>query len=70
VGELPLALHHATLRDHEVIVDLIDAVADWLRTKNTDQWAQPWPSEEDRDHRIRQDLIAGKTWHTGRHDHS
>jgi GNAT superfamily N-acetyltransferase len=62
VGELPLALHRATLRDHEVIIDLIDAAAEWLRTKNTDQWAQPWPSEEDRDHRIRQDLIAGKTW--------
>lgn len=62
MGELPLALHRATPRDHEVIIDLIDAAADWLRTKNTDQWAQPWPSEEDRDHRIRQDLIAGKTW--------
>jgi ribosomal protein S18 acetylase RimI-like enzyme len=61
VGELPLALHRATLRDHDVIIDLIDAAADWLRTKNTDQWAQPWPSEEDRDHRIRQDLVAGKT---------
>ena len=62
MGDLPLALHIATLRDNDVIIDLIDAAADWLRTKNTDQWAQPWPSEEDRDHRIRQDLIAGKTW--------
>jgi ribosomal protein S18 acetylase RimI-like enzyme len=55
-------LHRATLRDHNVIIDLIEAAAEWLRTKNTDQWAQPWPSEEDRDYRIRQDLIAGKTW--------
>ncbi|HXZ73043.1 MAG TPA: GNAT family N-acetyltransferase [Streptosporangiaceae bacterium] len=62
MGELPLALHRATLRDHDVIIELINAAADWLRTKNTDQWAQPWPSEEDRNHRIRQDLIAGKTW--------
>jgi GNAT superfamily N-acetyltransferase len=62
VGELPLALHRATLRDHDVIIDLIEAAAEWLRTKNTDQWAQPWPSEEDRAHRIRQDLTAGKTW--------
>jgi ribosomal protein S18 acetylase RimI-like enzyme len=62
MGELPLALGRATQRDHDVIIDLIEAAADWLRTKNTDQWAQPWPSEEDRNHRIRRDLIAGKTW--------
>jgi GNAT superfamily N-acetyltransferase len=62
MGELQLALRRATERDHGVIVGLIDAAADWLRTKNTDQWAEPWPSEEDRGHRIRHDLIAGKTW--------
>jgi len=62
VGESPLTLHHATLRDHDVIIGLINAAADWLRTKNTDQWKQPWPSEEDRSHRIRRDLIAGRTW--------
>jgi GNAT superfamily N-acetyltransferase len=62
VEELPLALGRAVRRDHDVITGLIDAAAEWLRTKNTDQWAQPWPSEEDRAHRIRRDLIAGKTW--------
>jgi GNAT superfamily N-acetyltransferase len=62
VGELPLALRYAAERDHDIIVDLIDAAAAWLRTKNTDQWAQPWPSREDRDWRIRQDLISGNTW--------
>jgi ribosomal protein S18 acetylase RimI-like enzyme len=45
-----------------VIIRLIDDAAEWLRTKNTDQWAQPWPSKEDRSHRIRRDLVAGRTW--------
>ena len=72
--EFPLALRRAGEHDHHTVIGLIEAAADWLRTKNTDQWAQPWPSEEDRNHRIRQDLIAGETLdggrrHTGRHDH-
>ena len=62
VGELPLTLRRADRHDHDVIIALIDAAAEWLRTKNTDQWSQPWPSEEDRRHRILYDLIAGKTW--------
>jgi hypothetical protein len=48
--------------DHDAIVGLIDAAASWLRAKDTDQWAQPWRSEEDRSNRIRRDLTAGKTW--------
>ena len=55
-------LHRATERDHDVIIDLIDAAAEWLKTRNTDQWAQPWPSVEDRSHRILRDLRAGMTW--------
>jgi GNAT superfamily N-acetyltransferase len=62
MGEPSLTLRRATERDHDLIVGLIDEAADWLRTKNTDQWAQPWPSLEDRNHRIRRDLRAGKTW--------
>lgn len=57
-----LTLRCATENDHDPIVELIDQAAGWLRTKNTDQWAQPWPSEEDRSHRIVRDLRAGKTW--------
>jgi hypothetical protein len=30
-----LALRLATERDHDVIIRLIDAAAEWLRTKNT-----------------------------------
>lgn len=62
MGHSPLGLRRATEHDHDSIVALIDGAADWLRTKNTDQWAQPWPSEQDRSHRIQRDLRAGKTW--------
>lgn len=62
MGDSLLLLRRATGRELDVITGLIDQAADWLRTKNTDQWAQPWPSEEDRHHRIRRDLLAGKTW--------
>jgi hypothetical protein len=63
VGYLPIELHRADEDDHDVIVGLIDAATTWLRaTKDTDQWTQPWRSEEDRSNRIRRDLTAGKTW--------
>jgi len=60
--EFAVVLRRASVRDLNVIIGLIDTAADWLRTKNTDQWAQPWPSEKDRSHRILRDLRAGKTW--------
>jgi GNAT superfamily N-acetyltransferase len=44
------------------IIGLIDEAAEWLRTKGTDQWAQPWPSRADRDGRVRLSLRQGKTW--------
>ena len=62
MGEPRVVLCRAQKRDHDAITGLIETAAEWLRTKNIDQWAQPWPSEEDRSHRIIQDLIAGKTW--------
>src|ERR1700687_4877963 len=62
MGDFAVVLRRAGARDLHVIVGLIDTAADWLRTKNTDQWAQPWPSEEDRSHRILRDLRARKTW--------
>jgi GNAT superfamily N-acetyltransferase len=63
VGYLPLQLCRADENDHDAIVGLIEAAAQWLRlTKDTDQWAQPWRSEEDRSNRILRDLTAGKTW--------
>lgn len=52
----------ATLDDHREITNLIKEAAGWLRTKGTDQWAEPWPSPEERDERIRASLAAGSTW--------
>ncbi len=63
MGYLPLQLCRADENDHDAIVGLIEAAAQWLRlTKDTDQWTQPWRSEEDRSNRILRDLTAGKTW--------
>jgi GNAT superfamily N-acetyltransferase len=62
MGELRLTLRRADAGDYAATVGLVEAARRWLRTKNTDQWAQPWPSEEDRSHRIRAALEAGKTW--------
>src|SRR6202035_2347488 len=62
MGESIIVLRRASERDLDAIISLIDGAAEWLRTKNTDQWSQPWPSVEDRSHRILRDLRAGKTW--------
>ena len=63
MGYLRLQLCRADENDHDAIVGLIEAAAQWLRrTKDTDQWTQPWRSEEDRSNRILRDLTAGKTW--------
>jgi GNAT superfamily N-acetyltransferase len=62
MGALRLTLRRADARDYVAIIGLIEAARRWLRTKNTDQWLQPWPSEEDRHHRIRAALQVGKTW--------
>jgi GNAT superfamily N-acetyltransferase len=62
VRDAPLLLRRAADSDHDVVIGLIGEAAAWLRTSDTAQWAQPWPSSEERRHRIRRDLIAGKTW--------
>ncbi len=60
--EPQLLLRRATENDEEVLIHLIDEAADWLRTKGTDQWAEPWPSEEERRRRIKSSIRAGTTW--------
>ncbi len=62
MGMLPEALRQAGTDDFNVVIGLIEAAAEWLRTKNTDQWAQPWPNEDERDARILTGLRAGNTW--------
>jgi GNAT superfamily N-acetyltransferase len=57
-----LDLRQASTGDLEVIVRLIEGAAGWLRTKGTDQWAQPWPDRVGRDRRIVTHLGSGKTW--------
>jgi hypothetical protein len=52
----------ATPDDLEVILRLIENAAEWLRTKNTDQWSRPWPNKHERDIRVLRGLDAGKTW--------
>lgn len=61
--DVPLALSRATDDvDMAVIIRLIQEAADWLRTKNTDQWARPWPDRTGRDSMIRAAIGQGKSW--------
>jgi GNAT superfamily N-acetyltransferase len=42
---------------------LVREAAEWLRTsKDTDQWANPWPDRAGQRERILNDLLKGKTW--------
>jgi len=52
----------ATRRNLHDVLRLIDEASGWLRSKNTDQWAAPWPTRPERDERVRRDLHDGKTW--------
>lgn len=53
----------AEARDLEDIYGLIGEAAGWLQgTKNTDQWARPWPNRQARDARLRQAIEDHLTW--------
>lgn len=52
----------ATPADLELILDMIDDAAGWLRTRNTDQWSKPWPNRLERDLRVVRGLMACRTW--------
>jgi len=60
----PLVLARAGDNDLDlaVILRLVADAANWLRTKNTDQWARPWPDDAGREDRIRAALRQGKSW--------
>jgi GNAT superfamily N-acetyltransferase len=62
MGDPPPTVRLATERDEVAVITLLDEAIAWLRTKDTDQWAKPWRTEEDRRARISRDLQAGKTW--------
>src|SRR5215472_2069438 len=53
----------AEARDLEDIHGLIGEAAGWLQgTKNTDQWARPWPNRQARNIRLRQAVDDRLTW--------
>jgi len=52
----------ASHKNQEAVIRLIDEASSWLRTKNTDQWARPWPSEKKRNRRIHRGLRKKQTW--------
>jgi len=63
MDETSLLLRLATESDIEAIISLIDEAADWLRAhKDTDQWAEPWPTVAERRQRIVTALRARRTW--------
>lgn len=63
VGRYPFALRRATPEDLPDVRRLVRDVAKWLRTsKDTDQWAKPWPTREGRDQRLLAGLEKGETW--------
>lgn len=63
MGNHPFALRRATPGDLNEVRSLVRQAADWLtRSKDTDQWAIPWPSREARDQRLLAGLRHGRTW--------
>lgn len=48
--------------DLDVVLGLIDEASTWLRDKETNQWARPWPNRKARDARVLAGLTNGKTW--------
>src|SRR5215469_14017764 len=62
MGRLELALRRAGTNDYGAISGLRAEARQWLRTKSTDQWAKPWPSEDARERRIKAAIRAGRTW--------
>jgi Acetyltransferase (GNAT) family len=52
----------ATEENRETILGLIEDARDYLRTKGTNQWAKPWPTEKLRDAKVIKGLQGKKTW--------
>ena len=63
VGRYLFSLRLAMPGDLHEVRGLVREAAEWLRTsKDTDQWANPWPDRARQRKRIRNDLLKGKTW--------
>jgi len=63
VARYPFALRLGTPGDLTAVSRLVRDAARWLQTsKNTDQWARPWPDPARQRERMLNDLLKGKTW--------
>ena len=59
----PFALRLGMPGDLDAVSGLVRQAAEWLRTsKDTDQWARPWPDRIHHRERMVNDLLKGKTW--------
>jgi GNAT superfamily N-acetyltransferase len=58
----PLNVSKARNCDMQIIVRLIQEASDWLRTKDTDQWARPWPDRNGLHDRIQSAIHRETTW--------
>jgi GNAT superfamily N-acetyltransferase len=61
-GTVTMQITLATTKDFDAVLGLIDDAATWLRTKDTNQWAAPWPDRVARDARVMRGLAGEKTW--------
>jgi ribosomal protein S18 acetylase RimI-like enzyme len=57
-----IARAEPTNENLHAVLSLIEGAAAWLRYKDTDQWASPWPDENRRNQRVLKGLQVGKTW--------
>ena len=58
MGKYPFVLRLGMPGDLEIVSELVREAAEWLRTsKNTDQWAKPWPDHARHRERMLNDLL-------------
>ena len=62
MGRLLLVLRRAGTHDYGAVSGLRMEAEEWLRTMSTDQWAEPWPSEDVLEQRVLGAIRAGRTW--------
>jgi GNAT superfamily N-acetyltransferase len=62
VGRYPFVLRLAVPGDLDKVVGLVREAADWLGSRDIDQWQKPWPDRAGHRERILNDLFKGKTW--------
>ena len=59
--EPPMRLAFETPDDLGAVLGLIEDARRWLKAQGKDQWAEPWPDEEQRDARVLKGLANKKT---------